>query len=105
MRGNNPLDPPFLRGNCSDSNRLRHLSLIFSFKNLPLTAHTRGHVLRKAIQSLPGHGKCKIDVCGRKLKAACDVDRMCEYELWSCGSFEHPGVDKTMKVAYVMEDL
>jgi hypothetical protein len=33
-----------------------------------------------------------------------DVDRMCEYELWSCGSFEHPGVGKTMKVAHVKED-
>jgi hypothetical protein len=33
-----------------------------------------------------------------------DIDRMCEYELWSCGSFEHPGVDKTMKVTHVKED-
>jgi hypothetical protein len=33
-----------------------------------------------------------------------DVDRMCQYELWSCGSFEHPGVGKTMKVAHVKED-
>lgn len=32
-----------------------------------------------------------------------DIDRMCEYELWSCGSFHHSGVDKTMKVAHVKE--
>jgi len=28
---------------------------------------------------------------------------MCEYELWSCGSFHHSGVDKTVKVAHVKE--
>ena len=33
-----------------------------------------------------------------------DVDRMCQYELWSCGGFHHSGVDKTMKVAHVKED-
>jgi len=33
-----------------------------------------------------------------------DVNRMCQYELWSCGSFQHTGVDKTMKVAHVKED-
>lgn len=33
-----------------------------------------------------------------------DVDRMCEYKLWSCGSFEYPGVSMTMKVAHVRED-
>ena len=32
-----------------------------------------------------------------------DADRMCEYELWACGSFHHSGVDKTMKVAHVKE--
>jgi hypothetical protein len=32
-----------------------------------------------------------------------DADRMCQYELWSCGSFYHPGVDKSMKVAHVKE--
>jgi len=32
-----------------------------------------------------------------------DADRMCEYELWVCGSFHHSGVDKTMKVAHVKE--
>ena len=33
-----------------------------------------------------------------------DVGRMCQYELWSCGSFYHSGVDKSMKVAHVKED-
>jgi hypothetical protein len=33
-----------------------------------------------------------------------DIDRMCQYELWSCGGFYHSGVDKTMKVAHVTED-
>ena len=33
-----------------------------------------------------------------------DTNRMCKYELWSCGSFHHSGVDKTMKVTHVKED-
>jgi len=33
-----------------------------------------------------------------------DIDRLCDYELWSCGGFYHSGVDKTMKVTHVKED-
>jgi hypothetical protein len=33
-----------------------------------------------------------------------DTNRMCQYELWSCGDFHHSGVDKTMKVTHVKED-
>jgi hypothetical protein len=33
-----------------------------------------------------------------------DTNRLCEYELWSCGSFEHSGVDEPMKVTHVKED-
>jgi hypothetical protein len=32
-----------------------------------------------------------------------DVDRLCEYEVWSCDSFQFPGVKKSMKVAHVKE--
>jgi len=32
-----------------------------------------------------------------------DVDRLCEYEVWSCDSFRFPGVKRSMKVAHVKE--
>jgi hypothetical protein len=33
-----------------------------------------------------------------------DVDRLCEYQVWSCGSFQLHGVKKDIKVAHVVED-
>jgi len=39
---NNPLYPPFLRGNCPDSKRLRVLTRNSFLKNLPLSALLRG---------------------------------------------------------------
>jgi len=33
-----------------------------------------------------------------------DVDRLCEYQVWSCGSFQLWGVKSSIKVAHVTED-
>ena len=33
-----------------------------------------------------------------------DIDRMCEYQVWSCGSFQLWGVKCNIKVAHVTED-
>jgi hypothetical protein len=32
-----------------------------------------------------------------------DMDRLCEYQIWSSGGFEFPGVERSMKVAHVKE--
>jgi hypothetical protein len=33
-----------------------------------------------------------------------DIDRLCEYQVWSCGSFQLHGVKRDIKVAHVVED-
>jgi hypothetical protein len=43
-RDNNPLYPPFLRGNPSNSRHLQHLPVGVRRKNLPLTALEVGYV-------------------------------------------------------------
>ena len=33
-----------------------------------------------------------------------DIDRLCEYQVWSCGNFQLSGVKRDIKVAHVTED-
>ena len=40
-----PLDPPFIRGNCCDSKRLRRLLIGFRGKSLYLSAFLRGNIV------------------------------------------------------------
>jgi hypothetical protein len=41
---------------------------------------------------------------GVEYQKGLDVDRLCEYQVWSCGNFRLYGVKKDIKVAHVVED-
>ncbi len=41
---------------------------------------------------------------GVEYQKGLDVDRLCEYQVWSCGSFQLWGVKSSIKVAHVTED-
>jgi len=81
------------------------INLINSHKSHALvkTEETRLTIIQDA-HGLFTHWGDHPGVDGVEHMKGFDVDRMCEYELWSCGSFEHPGVGKTMKVTHVKED-
>jgi hypothetical protein len=78
------------------------INLIDSHKShvLVKTEETRLTIIQDA-DSLFTHWR---DYPGVEHMKGLDTNRLCEYELWSCGSFEHSGVAKTMKVTHVKED-
>ena len=77
------------------------INLIYSHKShvLVKTEETRLSIIKDADGLFTHWG----DDPGVEHMKGFDGDRMCEYVLWSCGSFHHTGVDKTMKVTHVKE--
>lgn len=79
----------------------KNINLILSHKSHALikTEETRLNIIQDA-NGLFTHWE---KFPGVNYEKGFDIDRLCEYQVWSCGDFKHNGVDKLMKVAHVKE--
>jgi hypothetical protein len=80
-------------------------------KTINLVLSNQSHVLIKTtetrlniIQDANGLFTHWENFPGVEYQKGFDVDRLCEYQVWSCGSFQLRGVKRNIKVANVKED-
>jgi hypothetical protein len=79
-------------------------------KSINLVLSHGSHVLIKTeetrlniIKDADGLFSCWRDYPDVEYYESLDINRLCQYQVWACGNFEHSGVDKLMKVAHVKE--